>query len=360
MRRKVVLFFGVVVLWGFGIQDVDARASRVNQLPNGSVFGCGNCHTNSSGGGPRNAFGNAVPLSGSGGGASVQWSATFAALDSDGDGFTNGTELGDPDGDGNAAAGATVTNPGDASSFPQVVNAAPTLAAIDPQAVLEGETLSFEVSGSDGDGDTLTLSAAGLPDGATFEDDTFSWMPGFDLGGSAVVVTFTVSDGTDEASLPVEITVTEVNRPAVLSSISPSRNRVIAMDGDLLSFVVEAEDPDGDAVTLAWSLNSVADAETSGTFAVTVPSGAQDETVSVVVTSADGSEVTQTWTIAKMLVGDFDGGGDVGFNDFLLFVAQFGKTSADVDFDATFDLDADGAVGFLDFLRFAEFFGLSA
>ena len=62
----------------------------------------------------------------------------------------------------------------------------------------------------------------------------------------------------------------------------------------------------------------------------------------------------------KHVVGDFDGSGDVGFSDFLAFVAQFGKTSSDSDFDATFDLDGDGAVGFTDFLTFVEFFGLTS
>lgn len=351
-----------VVILGFLLtpQAADARAARVGQLPNGGTFGCANCHTSASGGGARNAFGQAVPLSGSGGGATVQWSASFAAQDSDGDGFSNGTELGDPDGDGNPTPGATVTNPGDASSFPQIVNTPPTLASISAKEVLEGESLTFDVSASDGDGDTVTITASGLPEGATFTNNAFSWVPGFDLGGTSVTVTFTASDGTDQATLPVEISVTDVNRPAVISSITPSRSLVIGMTGEVLNFTLDAVDPDGEAVTFAWSVNGVADAEATGSFALTVPSGSQDETVSVTATSADGTMVTQTWTITRALVGDFDGSNDVGFSDFLAFTAQFGKTSADPDFDAIFDLDADGSVGFLDFLRFVEFFGLTA
>ena len=359
MRHKLRMVLLVVLGWVAGSQSVDARAQRVNQIPNGGTFSCANCHVNAGGGGPRNVFGQAVPLSGSGGGASVQWSATFAAQDSDGDGFSNGTELGDPDGDGTPTAGATVTNPGDPSSFPQVVNTAPVLASIGSKAVLEGETLAFQVTGSDGDGDTLTLTASNLPEGATFAQGAFSWVPGFDLGGTSVVVTFTVSDGTDQTSLPVEIMVTDVNRPAAFDSVSPSRSLVAGMEGTQLDFVVVASDPDGDAVTYAWSVNGVADAEATGTFVISVPTGAQVDTVSVTATSADGSEVIQTWTIAKMLVGDFDGNGEVGFTDFLAFVDKFGKTNTDADFDAAFDLDSDGSIGFLDFLTFVEFFGLT-
>ena len=54
---------------------------------------------------------------------------------------------------------------------------------------------------------------------------------------------------------------------------------------------------------------------------------------------------------------DFDGDGSVGFSDFLIFAANFGKRSEDVDFDPRFDLDSDGSVGFTDFLVFASQFG---
>ena len=54
---------------------------------------------------------------------------------------------------------------------------------------------------------------------------------------------------------------------------------------------------------------------------------------------------------------DFDGDGSVGFSDFLVFAAHFGKTSEDVDFEPRFDLDSDGMVGFTDFLAFVSQFG---
>ena len=172
-------------------------------------------------------------------------------------------------------------------------------------------------------------------------------------------MTFVVSDGSEEASTTVDIVVADVNRLVTLKSINPSRNLVIGMSGDVLTFTIDAEDPDGEAVTFAWTVNGALEAEATGTLILTVPSGAQDEVVSVTATSADGSDVTQSWTITKMLVGDFDASGDVGFSDFLAFVSQFGKTSADADFDARFDLDNDGSVGFTDFLTFVAFFGLT-
>jgi len=362
MMKRSVISAVFLLIWLVSGSSVEARSQRVGQLPNGSRFGCANCHVNAGGGGPRNAFGQAIGsgfLNGSGAGASVNWNATIAAADADGDGFSNGTELGDPDGDGTPAAGAMITNPGDATSFPQVVNRPPTLASIDAQSVLEGETLSFSVMGSDADGDGLTFSATGLPERATFEGGDFSWLPGFDLGGSSVAVTFTVSDGAAEASATVDITISDVNRPLILSAFDPPRSLVISGAGTMLTFTADASDPDGEAVSFAWVINGAEDAEPSGSLTLTIPDGTQNETVSVTATSADGSLVTQSWTVGKVLIGDFDSSGDVGFTDFLAFSSQFGKTSTDLDFDVLFDLDSDGSVGFGDFLQFVTFFGLT-
>ena len=48
---------------------------------------------------------------------------------------------------------------------------------------------------------------------------------------------------------------------------------------------------------------------------------------------------------------DFDGDGQVGFSDFILFAGAFGSANA------AFDLDGDGSVGFADFILFAAAFG---
>lgn len=148
-----------------GTLEASARDFRVGMLPNGSRFGCGNCHTSSSGGGPRNAFGQAVGAIVGGPARTAFWSPTLAALDSDGDGTANGAELGDPEGDGTATPGASVTNPGNANSkppanvAPQVTIAgpangasftAPALAAIEVQATDSDGTVA-KVEFFDGD-----------------------------------------------------------------------------------------------------------------------------------------------------------------------------------------------------------------
>lgn len=110
------------------VDQAEARSKRVNQLPNGSAVGCAVCHVDPNGGGTRTPFGEIVKASymtGDGFLGDVVWGPELAALDSDGDGATNGEELGDPEGiydwqSGDAAPGDAdaVTNPGDPESFP--------------------------------------------------------------------------------------------------------------------------------------------------------------------------------------------------------------------------------------------------
>ena len=63
-------------------------------------------------------------------------------------------------------------------------------------------------------------------------------------------------------------------------------------------------------------------------------------------------------TIADIsLTADFDGDFDVDFADFLAFVAVFGSSSSDANYDARMDLNDDGIINFADFLIFVGVFG---
>jgi len=143
--RRVRIGILVTALHGlFAAASLEARDCRVNLIPNGSKFGCANCHLSAGGGGARNPFGLAVGTLVTAGSCTGFWSASLAALDSDKDGRSNGTELGDPNGTwrpgmANPGVLAEVSNPGvpNPKFVRGDVNADGKVDISDPQALLE-------------------------------------------------------------------------------------------------------------------------------------------------------------------------------------------------------------------------------
>lgn len=123
MKSNFIFFLVSVSILVFSLSD--GRSFRVDDIPNGGIARCENCHVSPSGGGSRNSFGMQVGNGFLDVSGHVVWDASLASLDSDGDGFTNGEELQDPDGtwtSGTAGDPNLVTNPGDPSSFPNATS----------------------------------------------------------------------------------------------------------------------------------------------------------------------------------------------------------------------------------------------
>jgi hypothetical protein len=187
-------------------------------------------------------------------------------------------------------------------------------------------------------------------------DGTFTWTPGFDQSGS-ITASFTASDGTDQALASVLISVEDAQRPLTISSISPIATLLVLSVGDTVRVSVAAESPDRGGLTYAWQVNGTAQIETTGSFLATASESTADDIISV--TATDGTDsLSQSWTVTKVLLGDFDGSNAVDFSDFLTFVGAFGKTSADPTFNASADINGNGTVDFPDFLTFVRFFGV--
>jgi len=85
-------------------------------------------------------------------------------------------------------------------------NGPPTLEAIGDKSISENSLLSFSISATDADGDTIVYSAQDLPSGATFTGQTFTWTPSSGQAG-IYQVTFVASDGQDTDSETITITV---------------------------------------------------------------------------------------------------------------------------------------------------------
>jgi len=137
----------------------------------------------------------------------------------------------------------------DSESFTWTVHSEdepPVLTNPGDQSSAEGETVSLQVVANDLDQDTLAYSATGLPGGLDINPSTglISGVIGFNAAGNHNV-TLTVSDGTLNDSETFEWTVTNTNRPPVLTNPG---NQAHA-EGASISLQVVATDPDGDPIT---------------------------------------------------------------------------------------------------------------
>ncbi|HEY3281768.1 MAG TPA: Ig-like domain-containing protein, partial [Armatimonadota bacterium] len=144
------------------------------------------------------------------------------------------------------------------------VNDPPVLTVPVAQSVNEGQPLTFSVSATDPDGDSVALSASGLPSGATFTPatGTFAWTPGYTQSGT-YTVTFTANDGhggTDTKSVRVDVS--DVNRAPSAAPLT-----VPATEDTPKTLTLQGSDPDGDALTY-----SVLTQPARGTLSGTAPS----------------------------------------------------------------------------------------
>ncbi|HNS20240.1 MAG TPA: putative Ig domain-containing protein [Sedimentisphaerales bacterium] len=164
-------------------------------------------------------------------------------------------------------------------------NDAPVLLAIGNKTANENQAIGFSISATDANGDAITYSASGLPTGAAFTGQTFTWTPGYDQAGD-YSVTFIASDGLAQDSETITISVANVNRAPALAEIG---DRSVDQD-DTLSFTVSAVDADGGTPTYS---------------ATGLPSGA----------SFLGQSFT--WTPAASQIGSYD----------ITFVASDGESA---------------------------------
>ncbi|HEX7077700.1 MAG TPA: Ig-like domain-containing protein, partial [Candidatus Eisenbacteria bacterium] len=202
-------------------------------------------------------------------GTAITAGATFAA----GAGNTSGTLSWTPTfaQSGTYAATFTATNALSGSATTNItvnnVDRAPVVTAPSSVAGSENNLLTFTVSASDPDGDTITsLTATGtaITAGATFTSNgthtsgTLSWTPTSGQSGS-YSVTFTATNALT-GSATTAISISTDNAPVVTAPATATVN-----EGALLTVNVSAVDPDGDAIA---SLTASGTAITAGaTFA---------------------------------------------------------------------------------------------
>ncbi len=128
-----------------------------------------------------------------------------------------------------------------------LANTAPVIAAVPNQTVRAGQSLSFNVTVTDAESDAVSLTATGLPAGATFSiaegGGSFFWAS--PVAGS-YTVNLSASDGLLVGTRAVSITVTANTAPA-LAAIAAQTVRT----GATLNFTASATDAENDPLTFA-------------------------------------------------------------------------------------------------------------
>lgn len=193
-----------------------------------------------------------------------------------------------------------------------MINTAPTLVAIGPQTVDEGQLLSFAAVGGDNDLPTQRLVyslGSGAPEGAIINatDGVFTFTPTEVQGPATNLVSVRVTDNGNPPLRSVEdvmVVINEVNRVPVLNAIADQTLGV----GDTLSLQAHATDPDLPINTLTFSLGTGAPVgaaidATSGVFTwtTTAAQGATTNRITLQVADNGVSSLSDTKTFTAIV-----------------------------------------------------------
>jgi hypothetical protein len=152
-------------------------------------------------------------------------------------------------------ATATFTN-GTTRGFATPVNFSghlpPVFAEVGDQTVDTGSLLVFSVAAGSPHGIPVAIDVLHLPDGASFDGGSFSWVPEYHQAG-IYYVTFIASDGLISTSETVTITVNAVNSPPALAV---NGNGVVSLQ-DEIYLDAQVSDSDGDQVNYSWTEEGV-------------------------------------------------------------------------------------------------------
>ena len=141
----------------------------------------------------------------------------------------------------------------------------------------------------------MSFSAENLPRGAELRDNLFVWKPGFDVVNGTereFSVDFIASDGKDQETQKVKITVINVDQAPKITDFSD--NSIVLKDKPTL-FEVTAVDDDGDELSYTWDFGLFDKYEGSNKINRIFTSSGKKK---VEVTVSDGMEsVSKVWDV---------------------------------------------------------------
>lgn len=150
-----------------------------------------------------------------------------------------------------------------------------------PAVINEGDTLTVNYTATDPDvGETATLSAVSIPDGASFASGVLTWITGATDAGNYTAIMKATSTSNEVTHDTLAITVLDVNQPPVITNLPA--DTVTAKAGVEFAYTFEASDPDPDNTGFTWALAAA-------------PAGA----------AIDGGTGEFTWTPDSSLIGQY-------------------------------------------------------
>lgn len=213
----------------------------------------------------------------------------------------------------------------------------------------DADVISVDVSGSfeDLDGDTLTFTANGLPDGLTIDANgviTGTIDPdASQLNGGVYTVTVTADDGNG-GTVDSVFTWTVNNPPPVADNDTATTTEDVAVN---IAVLTNDSDPDGDTLTVisADSDNGTIVIEADGTLTYQ-PDPNFNGTDTIVYTISDGNGGTATATVEVTVTAVNDAPETVGLPDLFdsnneVIIVPLGSAFSDVD-DATLTYNITG------------------
>jgi len=139
------------------------------------------------------------------------------------------------------------------------VNRPPVLAAIADQTMNEGATLNVTAAATDPDNGKIKFLAVNLPAFGVLTDNnnntaTIRFTPGFEAAGVYPNIRVIASDDGIPAKFDTTtfaLTVKNVNRPPVITPLTPPGALIVLDEGKKAEFALSATDPDGDQIKLS-------------------------------------------------------------------------------------------------------------
>lgn len=184
-------------------------------------------------------------------------------------------------------------------------NSPPTVRITKPSPgdrFVAGKDIAFSCDASDTNGDTLTYTWKSDLDGKFGESKSVT-TSNLRIGDHRITVT--VSDGTDNASAHISITVWSGNHPPSVTIVSPSEGSVFAA-GDPISFSSSAKDPEGASLSYSWKSSRDGEIGSSAGFTKSDLS-VGSHTVTVTVTDEEGESGSARVNITIIRDSDRDG-----------------------------------------------------